>query len=123
MRGVREDRGAAAIEFAAILPTALLVILVCYQAYVASTTVERVENAARSGARVASQRYDPALCRPYAERALPKEWLTAYRVEGGATTVGGDAAVSCRVEAKLPLLFKGLPVDFTVRRTVTMALG
>ncbi|MEU5880318.1 TadE family protein [Spirillospora sp. NPDC047279] len=116
------DRGASAIELAAILPTAIFVILVAYQAYVSSTTVERVENAARTGAREASQRYDPSLCRTYAQGSMPT-WLKEYWIEGGAAKVDGDDGVFCRVRAELPLLWKGVPLDYTVTRTVTMPLG
>lgn len=117
------ERGATAIEFAAILGPTLFVIFFAYQAYVSSTTVERVQNAARTGAREASQRYDPSLCRTYAERTIPKAWLTEYWIEGGVTRVGDDEAVTCTVRAKLPVLFKGVPFDYTVNRTVTMPLG
>jgi Flp pilus assembly protein TadG len=117
------DRGASIVEFAGILVPALIVILISYQVYVSSTTVERVQNAARTGAREASQRYDPSACPFYAETVIPKSWLKEYSINGGATSVGGDDSVYCTVRAKLPLLFKGLPVDYTVTRTVTMPLG
>jgi Flp pilus assembly protein TadG len=117
-----DDRGGVAIEFAGIIPFALLVILLSFQAYVSSTTVERVENIARTGAREASQRYDPGQCRRHALNAMPA-WLNEYQIEGGATRVGGEDAVYCRVRAKLPLLWKGVPLDYTVTRTVTMPLG
>jgi Flp pilus assembly protein TadG len=122
LRG-RDDRGAAIVEFAGILVPALVLILIAFQLYISSTTVERVQNAARTGAREASQRYDPGACPVYAGQAIPKGWLKQYWINGGATSVGGDDSVYCTVRAKLPLLFKGLPVDFTVTRTVTMPLG
>ena len=118
-----DDRGASVVEFAGILVPALIVILIAFQAYISSTTVERVQNAARTGAREASQRYDPGVCPFYAENVIPKGWLKEYSITGGATSVGGDDSVYCTVRAKLPLLFKGLPVSFTVTRTVTMPLG
>jgi hypothetical protein len=118
-----DDRGASIVEFAGILVPALVVILIAFQAYISSTTVERVQNAARTGAREASQRYNPGACPFYAESVIPKGWLKEYWINGGATSVGGDDSVYCTVRAKLPLLFKGLPLDFTVTRTVTMPLG
>lgn len=117
------DRGVSVVEFTGILAPALVVILVAFQAYISSTTVERVQNAARTGAREASQRYNPGACPFYAENAMPKRWLKEYSINGGATSVGGDDSVYCTVRAKLPLLFEGVPVDFTVTRTVTMPLG
>ncbi|MEV4253569.1 hypothetical protein AB0J52_10410 [Spirillospora sp. NPDC049652] len=121
-RGPRGDRGATALEFAAALPLALFVIFFAYQAWVASTTVERVENIARTGAREASQDYSPDECRRYALNTKP-HWISDYEVEGGATTVDGTDAVYCRVKAKLPLLWKGIPLDYTVTRTYTLPLG
>ncbi|TDB85125.1 TadE/TadG family type IV pilus assembly protein [Actinomadura sp. 7K534] len=116
------DRGAVALEFAGSVPIAFFVIFLSFQAYISFTTVSRVENIARTGAREASQRYDPRLCVEYARNVRPA-WLNDYRIEGGATTVDGEDAVYCRVEAKLPVLFKGVPLDYTVKRTVTMPLG
>lgn len=121
-RGPQDDRGATAFEFAAALPLALFVIFFAYQLWVSSTTVERVENIARTGAREASQDYSPGECRSYALDSKPG-WINDYQVEGGATTVDGTDAVYCRVRAKLPLLWKGIPLDFTVTRTYTLPLG
>ncbi|MBB4773291.1 TadE/TadG family type IV pilus assembly protein [Actinomadura livida] len=111
-----------ALEFAGSVPIAFFVIFLSFQAYISFTTVSRVENIARTGAREASQRYDPRLCVEYARSVRPA-WLNDYRIEGGATTVDGEDAVYCRVEAKLPIIFKGVPLDYTVKRTVTMPLG
>lgn len=112
------DRGAAAIEYAALLPVVIVLLLLAFQAYTASTTVERIENAARTGARVAGQHYDPERC-PAAALASMPSWLNDHQVDGGRT--GGG--VYCHVRAKLPLLWKGVPLDITVNRTVTMPLG
>ncbi|QKW34162.1 pilus assembly protein [Actinomadura sp. NAK00032] len=113
------DRGTASVEFAALLPIVLGVVLVCFGALTASTTVERVENAARTGAREAAMRQDPAACVPAAAAALPA-WLNDRTVRGGEA--GGDG-VSCTVRAKVPLLWRGVPLDFTVTRTATMPNG
>lgn len=118
----RGDAGAVALEFAGSVPIAFLVIFLSFQAYISFTTVSRVENIARTGAREASQRYEPGLCAEYANGVRPA-WLNDYKIEGGTTTVDGTDAVYCHVEAKLPLLFKGVPLDYTVKRTVTMPLG
>lgn len=119
---LRDDKGAPAIELAAALPLTLFVIFFAYQAWISSTTVERVENIARTGAREASQDYSPGECRAYALETKPG-WINDYEVEGGPTTVGGTDAVYCRVRAKLPLLWKGIPLDYTVTRTYTLPLG
>lgn len=118
----RRDRGAVALEYAAVFPLACFVIFLAFQGYVASTTVERVDNAARTGAREAGKRYEPGLCAKYARQAMPG-WLNDYTIDGGHQSVDGDDGVYCRVRAKLPLLWKGIPLDYTVTRTVTMPLG
>ncbi|MBB6399785.1 Flp pilus assembly protein TadG [Actinomadura coerulea] len=118
----RRDAGAAAVEFAGVLPVALLVVFVAFQAYISFTTVSRVENIARTGAREAAQHYDPSRCVEYANRVRPY-WLNDYKIDGGRTEVAGADAVYCHVEARLPVLFKGVPLDYTVNRTVTMPLG
>ncbi|MGK5554986.1 TadE/TadG family type IV pilus assembly protein [Actinomadura kijaniata] len=119
---LRDDRGGPSLEFGAVLPVALFCIFFVYQAYISSTTVERVENIARTGAREASKLYRPGQCRHYAMSVKP-HWINEYRVEGGHTRIAGGDAVYCQVEAKLPLIWKGIPVDYTVTRRVTMPLG
>ncbi|MEU4827535.1 TadE family protein [Actinomadura sp. NPDC023710] len=121
LRG-RHDRGAAALEFAGVFPLAAFVIFLAFQGYVASTTVERVDNAARTGAREAGKRYEPGLCEEFANRAMPG-WLNDYTIDGGHRSVSGDDGVYCRVRAQLPLIWKGIPLDYTVTRSVTMPLG
>lgn len=118
----RGESGAVALEYAGVAPLALFVIFLAFQAYISFTSVSRVENIARTGAREASQRYDPNQCVEYAESVRPA-WLNDYKIEGGKTQVADGDAVYCHVEAKLPILFKGIPLDYTVNRTVTMPLG
>jgi len=43
------DHGGVVAEYAAIFPVVLVVILICFEALMAATTVERIENAARTG--------------------------------------------------------------------------
>ncbi|SFN95717.1 TadE-like protein [Actinomadura madurae] len=118
----RGDSGAVALEYAGTVPLAFFVIFLAFQAYVSFTTVSRVENIARTGAREAGQRYEPGLCVQYANSVRPA-WLNDYKIEGGRTKVADGDAVYCHVEAKLPIIWKGIPLDYTVTRTVTMPLG
>ncbi|WP_067476962.1 TadE/TadG family type IV pilus assembly protein [Actinomadura hibisca] len=119
---LRDDRGAPSLEFGGILPIALFCIFLVYQAYISSTTVERVENIARTGAREASKLYSPGQCREYALGAKPY-WINDYQVEGGHTRLADGDAVYCEVDAKLPIIWKGIPLDYTVTRKVTLPLG
>lgn len=50
----RGDSGAVALEYAGTVPLAFFVIFLAFQAYVSFTTVSRVENIARTGAREAA---------------------------------------------------------------------
>lgn len=122
----RDDRGQAGVQFAGMFPVLLIVVLVCFKIYFAMTAVEQVDNAARTGAREASLNHNPALCHTEAIAALP-ESLKDTKDDGvGATaepTPDGDnpvGVISCHVRAKLPVLWKAVPFDFTVDRTVYM---
>lgn len=39
----------------------------------------------------------------------PAAWLNDYKIEGGRTKVADGDAVYCHVEAKLPIIWKGIP--------------
>lgn len=112
------DAGAAVTEFAAVLPIVLVIILVAFEALMAGTTVERVENAARTGARLASQRQDAGTCAGSAQDAMPG-WLDHRTVDGGWDGTG----IYCHVRAEVPMLFPGAHLDFTIDRTVRMPVG
>ncbi|WUH97448.1 pilus assembly protein [Spirillospora sp. NBC_00431] len=112
------DRGGVTLEFAGVLPSILVVIFFCLEFLLVGMTVERVENAARTGARVAAQRQDAGACESAAMAAMPG-WLNEKKV----TSEARDGGVVCRVQAKVPVLVKGIPLDFTMNRTVEMPLG
>lgn len=112
------DDGAAITEFIAILPIILVIILVAFEALMAGTTVERVENAARTGARLASQQQEADTCEGSALGAMPA-WLDDRHVDGGWDGRG----VYCHVRAEVPVLFPGAHLDFTIDRTVRMPVG
>jgi Flp pilus assembly protein TadG len=115
----RSDHGAVLVEFAGIFPVALVVILISVEALLAGTSVERVENATRTGARVASQQHSVAAGRAAALDAMPG-WLGRRSVDGRRTADGG---FSLHVRAKVPLLWPGAPLNVTVDRTVHMPAG
>jgi Flp pilus assembly protein TadG len=115
----RRDRGNVMVEFGAILPIALFIILICFEALMVSLTVERVENAARTGARVASTERRANACRGAAMGAMPS-WLNDKRVSYGGSSFTG---YQCTVRADVPLLWPRIPLDVTVERTVHMPVG
>ncbi|TDD79592.1 pilus assembly protein [Actinomadura darangshiensis] len=112
------DRGGVSLEFAGVLPSVLTVIFFCLEFLLVGITVERVENAARTGARVAAQRQEAGACETAAMQAMPG-WLNEKKV----TSATRDGGVVCRVRAKVPVLIKGVPLDFTMTRTVEMPVG
>lgn len=112
------DGGSVSLEFAGILPSVLLVIFFCLEFLLVGLTVERVENAARTGARVAAQRQDAGACRSAAMQAMPG-WLNEQKVYASTE----DGGVVCRVHARVPVLVKGVPLDFAIDRTVKMPVG
>lgn len=115
---MRRDRGAAAVEYAAAFPVVVLLILLLFEALMTSLSVERVENAVRTGARTASQDHNVAACVSAAHAAMPG-WLNGKVV----TAAPADGGVECSVKADVPLLWPGVPFEFTVERSVTMPMG
>lgn len=111
------DRGSAATEYMATIGLFLFVLVACFEAYVAFSTIEKVEEAARTGARVGSMQGAGAGSAA-AERVMPG-WLNQHRVE--VREVGDD--VECVIWAKVPLLAKGVPMDMSVTRRVHMPVG
>jgi hypothetical protein len=114
------DGGSVIVEFGAILPLVIFIIMVCFQALIVGTTVERVENAARTGAREASKAQTMGACVPAARGAMP-DWVDGAPVITAAPS--GDNGVACRVRAKIPLIWPGIELNFSVDRTVHMPLG
>ncbi|MEO5876367.1 MAG: TadE family protein [Streptosporangiaceae bacterium] len=115
---MKDDEGVALVEYAAFLPVVLFLILFLFEALMSSMTVERVENAVRTGAREAGQKYDANACHAAAMNAMPG-WLNDKRV----TAQDKDGDVVCSVHATVPLLWPGIPFELTVDRTVTMPMG
>lgn len=116
-RGGTGDRGQATIEFLTLTPWLIIAGVAAFQAYVTVVAVERVDNAARTGARVESMGRDGARA---AAEALP-EWLGSQRPAAVSVTTA-DGTAHARVSAKVPVLY-GLPYHYTITRTVEMPVG
>lgn len=132
MRGARVtrthgDEGSAAVEFMAWIGFVLAALFCAYEAYTAFATVEQVENATRTGARVASMQ-GVALHEPttkdgpgtHAANAALLKVITDKEITVEA--LSGDT-VRCTVRAKVPLIANGLHLNITVRRRVEMPVG
>jgi hypothetical protein len=112
-----KDRGSAATEYLAMIGMFLFVLIACIEAYVAFSVIEKVDDAARTGARVASMS-GVQEGRSAAERTMPG-WVVQPRIE---VSQDGDR-VRCKIFARVPLLFKGVPFDVAITRQVEMPVG
>ena len=125
------DKGQASVQFVGILPFVVFAIILCFKVFATITTVERIDNAARTGARSASQTHNLADCPRQALGSLPS-WLTEKenpndhlygdsRRRVQASVSGNDIGqITCRVVAKVPVIARGVPLDITVDRAVHM---
>ncbi|PRX95495.1 pilus assembly protein TadE [Allonocardiopsis opalescens] len=98
----------------------MLVFLTCFvmffEAFAAFTAIERAENAARTGARVAARQGSLPAGEAAIGAALPG-WLRAqsqYSLEDS-----GDGFIA-RVSFDVPLLWSNAPLDITIDREVEM---
>ncbi|WP_019634359.1 TadE/TadG family type IV pilus assembly protein [Actinomadura atramentaria] len=111
------DAGSAATEYVSMLFLFLFALAGCFEVYASFTTVEKVEDAARAGARVGAMR--GAAAGGGAARAALPGWLGGSRV---AVSQRGDTVV-CEVRARVPPLFPGVPFGAAVERRVSMPVG
>ncbi|WP_159945666.1 MULTISPECIES: TadE/TadG family type IV pilus assembly protein [unclassified Nocardiopsis] len=109
------DRGGPLLEFAALFPLLLLVAVVAIEAFLAFVAVERLESAARAGARVAgAERLAGA--EAAARDALPS-WLDDATVTSGVNDHDGFYV---EVAHPLPIVFSSVGFDLTLTRRVEM---
>lgn len=135
-RGTDREGGQAIVQFAAGFPIAVLAILICFKLFVIVTTIERVNNAARDGARAASLAHDARRCVPAAVQTLP-DWVTKmanakdhlpdshpFKPPHSRVVIYGRGdvtnGVSCEVIVKVPLLWSSIDWNYNVDRTVRM---
>lgn len=112
----RRQAGQATVETIAMLPVILLMFLMAIEAFAFIMTIEEVNNAARTGARVTSQGENGSKA---AYDALPKRLHNSHtkiRVNSD-----GEKATST-VTARVPLII-GDPIDWEITRSATIPLG
>lgn len=108
------DRGGPILEFAAVLPLLLLTVVVAFEAFMAFVAIERLESAARAGARVAgSQQLEGA--EATARQALPA-WLDDATITSGTNDSDGFYV---EVSHSLPIVFS-VDLNVTLTRRVDM---
>lgn len=109
------DRGGPLLEFAAIFPILLLVAVIAIEAFLAFVAVERLESAARAGARVAgAEQLEGAEA---AARAALPSWLDEATVTSG---VNEHEGFYVEVSHPLPIVFSAAGLDLTLTRRVEM---
>ena len=109
------DRGGPLLEFAAIFPILLMVAVIAIEAFLAFVAVERLESAARAGARVAGAQQLPG-AEAAAREALPV-WLDDATVTSGANDSDGFYV---EVSHPLPIVFSSAGLNVTLTRRVDM---
>src|SRR6476469_240760 len=120
MRGARVipshgDEGAAAVEFMAWIGFVLAALFCAYEAYTAFAMIEQVENATRTGARIASMQgvalNEPATKDgPGTRAAASANHAATTDKEITVEALSGDT-VRCTVRAKVPLIANGLHLN------------
>ncbi|WP_026129106.1 TadE/TadG family type IV pilus assembly protein [Nocardiopsis prasina] len=111
----RSDRGGPILEFAAILPVLLLTVVVAIEVFLAFVAIERIESAARAGARAAgAQQLSGA--EDAARTALPG-WLDDATITSGANDSEGYFV---EVSHPLPIVFSSVELNLTLTRRVDM---
>ena len=103
------------LEFAIVFPILLVVVVVALEAFFAFVAVERLESAARAGARVAgTQQLEGA--ESTAHQALPA-WLEEATVTSGTNETEGFYV---EVSHPLPIVFSSAGFDLSLTRRVDM---
>nr|WP_152436849.1 TadE/TadG family type IV pilus assembly protein [Nocardiopsis xinjiangensis] len=103
------------LEFAVVFPILLVVVVVALEAFFAFVAVERLESAARAGARVAgTQQLEGA--ESTARGALPV-WLEEATVTSGTNETEGFYV---EVSHPLPIVFSSAGFDLSLTRRVDM---
>ncbi|MFE1167057.1 TadE/TadG family type IV pilus assembly protein [Nocardiopsis sp. NPDC058789] len=111
----RSDRGGPILEFAATLPILLFTVVVAMEVFLAFTAVERIESAARAGARAAgTQQLTGA--EETARTALPG-WLDDATITSGTNDSDGYFV---EVSHPLPIVFSSVDLNLTLTRRVDM---
>lgn len=115
-RPARGSRGQATIETVAYLPLLFAIFFTVVEVFAYFMTMEQVDNAARTGARMESQGYNGTVA---ARRALPASVVK----QGAVIAVRSDGeTATATVTGQVPIIFNG-PIDWKVTRTVHMPVG
>ncbi|MFV2197444.1 TadE/TadG family type IV pilus assembly protein [Nocardiopsis sp. LOL_012] len=115
-RGHDSDRGGPLMEFAAMFPFLLLVCVMSIEVFMTFVAAERMESAARAGARVAGEQSRLGALHT-ARESLPS-WM-----QDNAWIVSGDndsGGYYVEITYYLPVVFSSVPLDLSITRRVDM---
>ena len=113
MNSLRDERGQSSVEFAGVLPLAVLAVLVVWQLVLAGHAVWLTGNAARVAARAEAVGADP---RAAARSAVPAGMRSSLAVRNGP---GGHI----RVRLRVPLLLREWRSPFSVSAAARLEAG
>ena len=119
-----QERGAATVEFALVIPIVLLVLFTLVEVVVVGRVQIELLGAARQGARVAATNPDPGVAVDAVHAALGESLANKVivTVERPAV-VGREAVVSLSLTHRLAsALFGGVPVDLAARSVMRVEL-
>lgn len=111
----RTDRGSQFVEFAIYLPAFMMFVVVCFEAFMGFSALERMENAAKTSADAAT-RYGPDHGQDVAMEVLPG-WLSDQAEVNISSVEHGYAT---QITVNFPLMYENTGLDFPVSRTVEM---
>ncbi|CAM4023596.1 TadE/TadG family type IV pilus assembly protein [Nocardiopsis rhodophaea] len=109
------DSGAQMIEFAVYFPILLLFVILVMEVFASFTAIERVESAARAGARVAGAS-GYGVAESTARASLP-DWLDDADITAGPNGSGG---VYTEVSVTTPIMWSNAPFKIELKRRVEM---
>ncbi|WP_017557382.1 TadE/TadG family type IV pilus assembly protein [Nocardiopsis baichengensis] len=110
----RGDRGSQFIEFAGIFPLLLIIVVIAMELFASFLAMERLNNAARTGARIAAEQGVQAGT-DAARESLPG-WLSHAEVTSGYQ----DGARYVEATASPPFMFPAAELGFELSRRVDM---
>lgn len=126
LRHLRDDRGAAAVEFALVLPVLLLLVFGLMEFSRLYNVQISLSNAAREGARVMAIEKDPAIARSAASAAAPSVTpaITGSQIaiSPNSSCEAGDT-VNVRITYEVALMTGWFGPDLTLTGKGAMLCG
>ncbi|MDS1270956.1 TadE/TadG family type IV pilus assembly protein [Lipingzhangella sp. LS1_29] len=111
----RRDRGGPLLEFAVFFPFVMLCVVLAIEVFLAFIAIQRMDNAARSAARLAASS-DPTTAESTARETLPG-WIDVDSFSVVENDYDGHTA---QITTQMPFTFSVTELGITLQRTVDM---